>query len=78
MDPKALQDYMDLMQHVVANEDYFTGFNVQAALATGAKEYSYFGRNEGGGQLFHQWLDALLETQDDSLNALFQQGLANG
>lgn len=76
VDPNALKEYMALMQHVVANEDYFTGFNVQSALATGAKEYSYFGRNEGGGQLFHQWLDALLETQSEHLNKLFSEGLS--
>ncbi len=75
MDRQALAGFMDLMKTVVADEDYFTGFNVQTALATGAKEYSYFGRNEGGGQLFHRWVDAIIAADDDQLPQLFQQGL---
>ena len=42
---------------VVRDEDYSTGLRLQRALATGAKEYVLFGRNEGGGQGFHTLLD---------------------
>ena len=74
-DEAALKEYMGFMHTVVQGEDYFTGFNVQQALATGAKQYSYFGRNEGGGQMFHKWVDALIATEDNDLNALFEKGI---
>ena len=74
-DPEELKEYMDFMGHVVGNEDYYTGFHVQKALATGAKEFSLFGRNEGGGQLFHKWVDALVDTGDADLPALLEKGV---
>ena len=73
-DEQALAEYMGFMHEVVQNEDYSTGFNVQRALATGAKEFSYFGRNEGGGQLFHKWVDALIECDDQNLTELLRNG----
>ena len=72
LDQQGLAAYMSLMVDVVKDEDYYTGLRVQKALATGAKEYSIFGRNEGGGQLFHRWIDTLLETSDQDLPALFK------
>ena len=63
------------MVDVVGGEDYVTGFRVQKALATGAKQFSLFGRNEGGGQLFHRWVDAVVETDDDDLQDLFERGI---
>jgi len=76
VDPEEMNTYMGFMQTVVEGEDYGTGFNVQKALATGAKEYSMFGRNEGGGQLFHRWVDALIATSDEDLPALLENGIA--
>jgi len=32
-----------------------------------------FGRNEGGGQRFHRWLERLIDTDDDGLAALFDE-----
>lgn len=75
VDAQEMAAHMEFMQGVVEGEDYGTGFNVQKALATGAKEYSLFGRNEGGGQLFHRWVDALIETSDDDLPALLENGI---
>ena len=75
-DRDELDAHMQFMRRVVEQEDYGTGFKVQQALATGAKEYSYFGRNEGGGQLFHRWVDALVETADEDLPALLLSGPA--
>jgi len=75
LDRQELANYMALMIDVVAGEDYSTGLNVQKALATGAKAYSLFGRNEGGGQLFHRWLETLIETDDEDLQALFEKGI---
>jgi phenylpropionate dioxygenase-like ring-hydroxylating dioxygenase large terminal subunit len=47
----------DFLKAVVRDEDYATGLGIQRALATGAKSDVIFGRNEGGGQHFHQTLD---------------------
>ena len=32
-----------------------------------------FGRNEEGGQVFHGWVDKILETEDGDLPGLFSQ-----
>jgi len=54
------------LEMVVRDEDYPTGVNQQRALATGAKSHVLFGRNEGGGQLFHQLLDQFLDAAHDA------------
>jgi hypothetical protein len=72
VDAQGIEDYMSFMLDVVRDEDYYTGLRVQKALRTGAKEYSYFGRNEGGGQLFHRWVDTLIKTEDRDLPGLFE------
>ena len=54
----------DFFEMVVRDEDYYTGIRQQRALATGAKSHVLFGRNEGGGQLFHQLLDEYLKVAD--------------
>ncbi|MCP5181124.1 MAG: aromatic ring-hydroxylating dioxygenase subunit alpha [Pseudomonadales bacterium] len=72
---KELAANMAFLRRVVEEEDYRAGLNVQRALSTGAKAFSLFGRNEGGGQLFHRWVDALLETPDDKLADLLQRGI---
>jgi len=64
----------DLLEYVVQEEDYATGLRQQRALMTGAKSHIMFGRNEGGGQRFHGWLERLLATPDEGLNALFAAG----
>jgi carnitine monooxygenase subunit len=53
----------DFLAMVVRDEDYATGLRLQQALATGAKEFVLFGRNEGGGQRFHQVLDGYLADE---------------
>jgi hypothetical protein len=40
--------------------------------------YLGLGRNEGGAQYVHGWLDALLVTADEDLNALFRNGIDAG
>jgi phenylpropionate dioxygenase-like ring-hydroxylating dioxygenase large terminal subunit len=52
------------MRHVVEDEDYYTGLRLQRALATGAKEEVFFGRNEGGGHAFHSWVDRCLAEDE--------------
>ena len=63
---------MAFLHHVVQDEDYYTGLRLQRALKTGAKDHVLFGRNEGGGQRFHRWVDALLSTDDADLSGLFK------
>ena len=64
---------MAFNRHVVENEDYFTGLRVQRALRTGAKKSVMFGRNEGGGQRFHRFLDELLDVDDADLAAFIDK-----
>ena len=64
---KTANDQIAFLERVVREEDYATGLKQQRALATGAKQYVMFGRNEAGGQRFHRFLDALLEVDDDAL-----------
>ena len=66
---------MAFLHHVVQDEDYFTGLRLQKALRTGAKTDVLFGRNEGGGQRFHRWVDTLLATDDIDVSALFKADL---
>jgi hypothetical protein len=54
---------------VVREEDYATGLRQQKALATRARREVLFGRNEGGGQRFHKFLDRLLALDDAELAA---------
>ncbi len=61
---------MALLDRVVRDEDYYTGLRQQRALATGARSHVLFGRNEGGGQRFHAWVEALLEADDADLPKL--------
>jgi carnitine monooxygenase subunit len=61
----------DLLEFVVQDEDYKTGKQVQESLASGARDHVLFGRNEGGGQQFHGWVQRILDTEDDGLNNLF-------
>ena len=62
------------LKHVVEDEDYYTGLRQQHALETGFKKDVLFGRNEEGGQRFHGWVNKILDTADEDLNALFEKG----
>ena len=66
---------MEFLLGVVRDEDYYTGLRIQQALRTGAKPDVLFGRNEGGGQRFHRWTDALIRTPDTDLPALYANGI---
>jgi hypothetical protein len=50
----------EFYEHVVRDEDYFTGIRIDRNIRTGAKSEFLFGRNEAGGQHFHRHLDSLL------------------
>ena len=74
---QAAHEQFKFLEYVVQEEDYATGLRQQKALLTGAMPHVQFGRNEGGGQRFHAWVDRLLETDDQALPTLFQNGHAN-
>lgn len=57
----------DFLAHVVGDEDLPTSAHQQKALATGILPEVRFGRNEGGLQHFHRWIDALVEAPDEDL-----------
>ncbi|MGI9624759.1 MAG: aromatic ring-hydroxylating oxygenase subunit alpha [Acidimicrobiales bacterium] len=74
---ESAQQSMDFLRKVVADEDYRTCERIQRTLLTGAKPNVLFGRNEGGGQTFHRWVDAVVETDDSALAELFETGPAD-
>jgi phenylpropionate dioxygenase-like ring-hydroxylating dioxygenase large terminal subunit len=67
----AAEQVFELLGFVVREEDYATGLRQQRALATGARSHVLFGRNEGGGQRFHRWLEHLLAQDDEALAQAF-------
>lgn len=71
---KEADEQFKFLEYVVREEDYATGIALQKNLSVGAKQHVLFGRNEGGGQAFHKWVDTLLETSDEDLPKLFQTG----
>jgi len=72
---KAVEEQMAFLLDVVRDEDYATGKQIQSTLKTGSAEDVLFGRNELGGQRFHRWVDAILETDDADLDQLFASGI---
>jgi phenylpropionate dioxygenase-like ring-hydroxylating dioxygenase large terminal subunit len=62
------------LEHVVRDEDYSTGLRQQAALKNGGREHVLFGENEGGAQRFHKWVERLIHTKDQDLEAVFTAG----
>ncbi len=63
---------MDFNHHVVKDEDYATGLRIQRALRSGGKQVNLFGRNEGGGQRFHGFVERLLQVDDADLATFFK------
>ena len=73
---KQAHEQFKFLEYVVEEEDYATGLRQQKALLTGNMPHVMFGRNEGGGQRFHGWVDRLLKTDDQALPSLFLNGKA--
>lgn len=63
------------LAHVVADEDLPMSIRQQRALESGLMPTVCFGRNEGGGQQFHRWIERIMATDDAGLNILFRDGL---
>ncbi|MFJ4618060.1 aromatic ring-hydroxylating dioxygenase subunit alpha [Streptomyces sp. NPDC088812] len=59
-DKKYTAEFSELVERGVLEEDYRTGFDVQAALSSGANTHFVFGRNEMALQHQRRWLERLL------------------
>ena len=73
---KKIDQMMAFLLHVVRDEDYATGKRIQQNVKTGARSEFLFGRNEGGGQRFHRWVEALIHADDAELPELLRSGPA--
>jgi phenylpropionate dioxygenase-like ring-hydroxylating dioxygenase large terminal subunit len=72
---KVIEEQMAFLFKVVRDEDYAMGKRIQRTLEAGSARDVLFGRNELGGQRFHRWVDAILETKDEDLDELFARGI---
>ena len=72
---RQIEKTMGFLMHVVRDEDYFTGNRIQQNVKTGAKSEFVFGRNEGGAQRFHRWVEELIHTDDAQLPKLSREGV---
>ncbi len=70
-DVKSAHEQFDFLEVVVRDEDYATGKRQHEALQSGLLPEVLFGRNEGGGQVFHQWVDKLINASDSDLLEIF-------
>jgi hypothetical protein len=68
-----IDEKIKFLVHVVGDEDYATGLGIQKTVRTGAKTEFVFGRNEGGAQHVHGWIDKVLDSPDDQLDDLFRR-----
>lgn len=68
----------DFLAHVVGEEDLPTSFHQQKALDSGVMRHVHFGRNEGGLQHFHRWVDAVTAASDAELPGLFRGAVGGG
>lgn len=62
----------DFLEHVVRDEDLPTSIRQQKVLNSGLMPTISIGRNEGGIQRFHHWIDLIMNTEDSLLTNLFQ------
>ena len=70
-------DQFAFLETVVADEDYTTGKRQHESLQSGLMDKVWFGRNEGGGQVFHQWVDRLIKAEDSELEKIFSTAAAD-
>jgi len=68
---KSAHEQFDFLEIVVRDEDYATGKRQHEALQSGLMDHVLFGRNERGGQVFHQWVDKLVNASDEDLRGIF-------
>jgi len=70
-DVKSAHEQFDFLEIVVRDEDYATGKRQHEALQSGLLPEVLFGKNERGGQVFHQWVEKLIGASDAELMAMF-------
>lgn len=70
-DIKSAHEQFDFLEVVVRDEDYATGKRQHEALQSGMMDHVLFGRNERGGQVFHQWAAKLADASDEELAEIF-------
>ncbi|MEQ8410529.1 MAG: aromatic ring-hydroxylating dioxygenase subunit alpha [Erythrobacter sp.] len=68
---KSAHEQFDFLEVVVRDEDYATGRRQHEALQSGLMDHVLFGRNERGGQVFHQWVERLVNASDEDLREIF-------
>jgi phenylpropionate dioxygenase-like ring-hydroxylating dioxygenase large terminal subunit len=66
----AMNEMSAFLAHVVGDEDLPTSAFQQQVMATGLVGEVRFGRNEGGLQHFHGWLDEVIAADDAALASL--------
>ncbi|MEL6529891.1 MAG: aromatic ring-hydroxylating dioxygenase subunit alpha [Pseudomonadota bacterium] len=70
-DVKSAHEQFDFLEVVVRDEDYATGKRQHEALQSGLLPEVLFGKNERGGQVFHQWVERLIKASDNDLLEIF-------
>ena len=70
-DVQSAHEQFDFLEIVVRDEDYATGKRQHEALQSGLLKEVLFGRNERGGQVFHQWAEKLANADDADVCAIF-------
>ena len=70
-DIKSAHEQFDFLEIVVRDEDYATGKRQHEALQSDMLKEVLFGKNERGGQVFHQWAAKLNHASDDELLDIF-------
>lgn len=70
-DIKSAHEQFDFLEVVVRDEDYATGKRQHEALQSGMMKEVLFGKNERGGQVFHQWAAKLVGATDEELLEIF-------
>lgn len=67
------QRRFDGLEVVVREEDYATCKRQHSGLRSNLIDQVYFGRNEGGNQRFHAWVNRILEANDQQLQEMFNK-----
>ncbi len=68
---KSAHEQFDFLEVVVRDEDYATGKRQHEALQSGQMKEVLFGKNERGGQVFHEWAAKLTHASDEELLEIF-------
>jgi len=71
-DLAAINHWIDLNLIAVRDEDYVASTSQQKVMDTGMLETVRFGRNERGSQVFHKWVQDIIDTDDHALPNLFK------